>query len=233
MRKRKFIFFRQIILEMSTDIFYTMNYKDVHLIKRHKSLVIIGFILVILAGLISYSPRFLLYSSECRKADAIILLLGPDFKARQKEASVLINEGMADYLIIPAYHKTYGIYDKGKGQYLLPDLHSFEPNNNNVLHTPDFYEDTHLEIIEAKKIMSDYGLKSAIFVSSPYHMRRIKLIAAKIFDLNKGDFYFVPTRYEKVPVNGWELSSTDWRKVRREYGKILWFFIYFTWSHDS
>jgi hypothetical protein len=202
------------------------------LIKHHKGLFIFVLILVLVIGLILYSPRFLLYSSEYKKADAIILLLGPDFKARQKEAYALIKEGMADSLIIPAYHKTYGIYDKGKGQYLLPDLHVFE-SNNNVLHPPGFYEDTHLEIIEAKKIMSGYGLKSAIFVSSPYHMRRIKLIAAQIFDLSSGGFYFVPTRFEKAPVNYWELSSTDWRKVRREYSKILWFYIYYTWSHDS
>jgi uncharacterized SAM-binding protein YcdF (DUF218 family) len=108
-----------------------------------------------------------------------------------------------------------------------------QSTNNNVLHPPDFYEDTHLEIIDAQKVMSDYGLNSAIFISSPYHMRRIKLIATKVFDLNKGGFYFVPTRYEKVPVNYWELSSADWKKVRREYGKILWFYIYFTWSHNS
>jgi hypothetical protein len=190
---------------------------------------------VLLAGLVLYSPRFLLYSSDYKKADAIILFLGPDFKARQKEAYGLINEGMADYLIIPAYHKTYGIYDKGKGQYLLPGLRSTGSDNDNVLHSPSFYEDTHVEIIEARKIMSSYGLKSAIFVSSPYHMRRIKLITMKVFDSNKGDFYFVPTPYEKVPANYWELSSADWKKVIREYGKILWFFTYVTWSdvfHD-
>ncbi len=205
------------------------------MIKRNKGMIICIFILVLLTGLVLYSPRFLLYSSEYKKADAIILFLGPDFKARQREAYGLINEGMADFLIIPAYHKTYGIYDKWKGQYLLPDLRSAGSGNDNVLPPPGFYEDTHVEIIEAKKIMSGYGLKSAIFISSPYHMRRIKLIAMKVFDINKGDFYFVPTRFEKVPVNLWELSSADWKKVRREYGKILWFFIYFTWSelfHD-
>lgn len=198
--------------------------------KRNKGLLLSVFILVLLAGLVLYSPRFLLYSSEYKKADAIILLLGPDFKARQKEAYGLINEGMADYLIIPAYHKTYGIYDKGKGQYLLPDLRSPQSGNHNGSSTPDFYEDTHVEIIEARTIMSGYGLKSAIFVSSPYHMRRIKLIAMKVFGPHKGDFYFVPTRYEKGPINYWELSSADWKKVRREYGKILWFYIYFTWA---
>lgn len=202
------------------------------MIKCNKGPVIFILIFILMAGLVFYSPRFLLYSSEYKKADAIILLLGPDFKARQRQAYLLINEGMADYLIIPAYHKTYGIYDKGKGQYLLPDLHSVESGNNNILPSPGFYEDTHLEIIEAKKIMSVYGMKSAIFVSSPYHMRRIKLIAAKLFDLGNGGFYFVPTSYEKASFNCWELSSAEWKKVAREYGKILWFYIYFTWSQN-
>jgi hypothetical protein len=183
---------------------------------------------VISGGIILYSPRFLLYSSEYKKANVIILLLGPDFKARQKEAYQLINEGMTDYLIIPAYHKAYRVYDKEKKKYLSPNLYSFKPDQKNI--TPSgFYEDTHLEIIEAKKIMSGYGLNSAIFVSSPYHMRRIKLIAMKVFDTDKDNFYFVPTRYEKAPANYWELSLADWKKVRREYGKILWFFIYFPW----
>lgn len=211
------------------NVFYKNHLKDIFLIRRHKSLIILFLILLSLAGIIFYAPQYLLYSAGHKKADAIILLLGPDFKARQKEANELINEGMADYLIIPAYHKTYGIYDKGKGQYLLPGLYLSKSAPGNVLSYPYFYEDTHIEIIEAQKIMSDYGFKSAIFVSSPYHMRRIKLIAMKIFKDND-NFYFVPTRYEKAPVNYWELSSADWKKVRREYGKILWFFIYFEWS---
>ena len=185
---------------------------------------------MILGGFILYSPRFLLYSSQYKKANAIILFLGPDFKARQKEAYRLINDGMADYLIIPAYHKAYRIYDKGPIKYLSSNLYSSESDQKNITSPPSFYEDTHLEIIEAQKVMSSYGLNSAIFVSSPYHMRRIKLIVMKIFDTNKGDFYFVPTSYEKAPANYWELSFADWKKVRKEYEKILWFFIYFPWS---
>ena len=156
-------------------------------------------------------------------------MLGPDFKARKKEASELINEGMANYLIIPAYHKAYISSKNEKGQSLLPVFYS-PKNKENSASYPNFYEDTHIELIEAKKVMVDYGLKSAIFVSSPYHMRRIKLIAMKIFDFKKNDFYFVPTPYEKAPVNFLELSLSDWKKVRREYGKMIWFLIYFKWS---
>jgi hypothetical protein len=199
-------------------------------IKINKILVVGILLLVLLGGFVLFSPRFLLYSSKYKKADAIILLLGPDFKARQKEANKLINDGMADYLIIPAYHKAYRIYDKGTMKYLSPNLYSFKSGQKNVAVPPSFYEDTHWEIIEAQKVMSSYGLNSAILVSSPYHMRRIKLIVMKVFDTNKGDFYFVPTSYEKAPANCWELSFTDWKKVRKEYGKILWFFLYFPWS---
>ena len=200
------------------------------MIKINKILVVGILLLMLLGGFVLFSPRFLLYSSKYKKADAIILLLGPDFKARQKEANKLINDGMADYLIIPAYHKAYRIYDKGTMKYLSPNLYSFKSGQQNVAVPPSFYEDTHWEIIEAQKVMSSYGLNSAILVSSPYHMRRIKLIVMKVFDTNKGDFYFVPTSYEKAPANCWELSFTDWKKVRKEYGKILWFFLYFPLS---
>ncbi|MFA5322768.1 MAG: hypothetical protein WC373_08850 [Smithella sp.] len=198
--------------------------------KRCKLLIILSVVLLILIGIVFNAPRFLLYSTDHKRSDAIILLLGPDFKARQKEANELINNGMADYLIIPAYNKTYGIYNKGKGQYLLPAWHSPESGKNNALSFPKFYEDTHIEIIKAQKTMSLYGLKSAIFVSSPYHMRRIKVVAGKVFKSSNHDFYFVPTRYEKAPVNIGELSSADWKKVRREYSKIIWFLIYYAWS---
>ena len=200
------------------------------MIKINKILVVGILLLVLLGGFVLFSPRFLLYSSKYKKADAIILLLGPDFKARQKEANKLINDGMADYLIIPAYHKAYRIYDKGTMKYLSPNLYSFKSGQKNVAVPPSFYEDTHWEIIEAQKVMSSYGLNSAILVSSPYHIRRIKLIVMKVFDTNKGDFYFVPTSYEKAPANCLELSLADWKKVRNEYGKILWFFLYFPWS---
>ncbi len=197
--------------------------------KRHKRLTIFVFVFFLLSGGVLLSPYFLLYSTDYNKADAIILLLGPDFKARHKEAKKLIRMGMTDYLIISAYNKTYRIYDQGERQVLLPKMNFAENDSNMKTSYPTFYEDTHIEIIKAEKIMSTYGLKSAIFVSSPYHMRRIKFIAGKVFNLNHAGFYFVPTTHEKAPANFWQLSSAEWRKVRREYSKIVWFFIYTAW----
>ena len=39
------------------------------------------------------------------------------------------------------------------------------------------FEDTHVEILRARSILQNMGLKSVNFVSSPYHMRRIKMIS--------------------------------------------------------
>jgi len=174
---------------------------------------------------ILYAPRFLLYTSDVQKADAIVLLLGPDFKARQKEVADLVGKRMADYLIIPAYHQTFRLYDGGAKQYLIDETHKASGNRSVC---PHYYEDTHLELIDAKRVMSRLNIKSAIFVSSPYHMRRIKIIVSKIFDDPKVKFYFIPTSYENAPSNIWECSPADWKKLRREYSKILWFLIYST-----
>ncbi len=191
-----------------------------------KRLFVVILVSLILLGLVLAAPNYLLYSSTYKKADAIVVLLGPDFKARQKEADDLIREGMTDYLIIPAYNKAYRVLNKEAIKYLPENIQEKKTINKNIDVAPRHYEDTHVEIIEARKVMSQYGLQSAIFVSSPYHMRRIKIIVIKEFNQNDGLFYFVPTHYEKAPAEFWELSWADWRKVGREYGKILWFYIY-------
>jgi hypothetical protein len=93
-----------------------------------------------------------------------------------------------------------------------------------LTHYPSYFEDTHIEILEAKKMMDKAGFKSAIFVSSPFHMRRIKIIAEKVFD--KGHVTFVATRYEKAPSTFWLGNSALVRNVTNEYAKINWFLTY-------
>lgn len=185
-------------------------------------------VVVLLTAGIFYAPVFLAYSTSVARADAVILLLGPDFSARQKHAYDLMGKGMADYLIISAYNKTY-VMDQGKLKY-FPN----KTNKNNISGKsnpagPWYYEDTHLEIIAAKKTMQIYGRKSAIFVSSPYHMRRIQLMVDKEFG-PEANHNFSPTPYEAAPLSVWDLKSSDWRRIWREYVKILWFVVYSPWT---
>lgn len=90
----------------------------------------------------------------------------------------------------------------------------------------NYYEDTHIEVLEAKRIMDESGFHSAILVSSPYHMRRIRLIAGKVFGSGRYSFYCVPTSFERSFV------AKDWFDERSrgilasEYVKIGWLMLY-------
>ncbi|MCK4306495.1 MAG: hypothetical protein KAY24_19795, partial [Candidatus Eisenbacteria sp.] len=74
--------------------------------KRIKAILFLS-LAAVLVGLIFYAPNYLAYSDRPKRADAVVLLLGQDFKAREKQSQYLINEGYSDYLIIPAYGRLY------------------------------------------------------------------------------------------------------------------------------
>ncbi len=175
-------------------------------------------VLAMLAVLFILAPDYLIYSDKPQKADAVVLFLGTEYRERKAEAVRLINDGYADYLIIPAYGKIAEAPNFERGSLMgVPSRPS---------HYPVVFEDTHVELLEAKRLMDGKGLTSAIFVSSPYHMRRITVIAKRVFTGSGYRMIFVPTRFEKPTGRLWFLNQNTIRKVTGEYGKIAWFFLY-------
>jgi uncharacterized SAM-binding protein YcdF (DUF218 family) len=75
-------------------------------------------------------------------------------------------------------------------------------------------------------MMDAMGLKSAIMVSSPYHMRRIRMISKKIFGEQSRYFSYVPTRNESNSAALPDLTRANWTSVLQEYLKISWFCLY-------
>lgn len=189
---------------------------------------ILALVAGVIAGALFYAPGFLLYATNYSKADVIVLFLGPDFSARQKHAQNLIKSGMADYLIIPAYHKIYYM-EQGTLTPFSSGTQEEQIRAKNNIAAPRYFEDTHIELMDAKKEMKRYGKASAIFVSSPYHMRRIQIMVNREFS-DPGQHFFSPTPYEKAPRHFFDLKSSDWKKVYREYFKIAWFMIYSLWA---
>ena len=175
-------------------------------------------VLLIFAGLVVYAPRYLLYADPPQKSDAVVLFLGKEFKERRAQALELIRKDYAGYLVIPAYGKTAEAANHGEASRNAAPLRP--------AHYPVVYEDTHVEILEAKKLMDKQGLTSAIFVSSPHHMRRIKLITDRVLPGRTYRIVFVPTRFEKRNEGLWFLNESEIKKVTSEYGKIVWFFLY-------
>ncbi len=179
----------------------------------------------VFAGIGAYAPFFLVRSDEPFKSDVIVLHLGGGTAQRKNEVHKLIEEGYAGNLAIPAYGRLSDVS-------ALPLMTRKKANKTlfrgKVIRKttyPKYYEDTHIEILEAKKLMDEAGLKSAIFVSSPYHMRRISLIADKVFG-NGYELRFVASRFEKLSGVKWFLKKRERNFVFSEYSKILWFSLY-------
>jgi uncharacterized SAM-binding protein YcdF (DUF218 family) len=203
-------------------------------------------VIVLLTG-IALSPRYLVYADLPAKCDIIVLFAGSDRDSRLREAQQLLQEGYSDYLFIPV---TFSLYKAGPGRggitairfsaAVKPGIHLPAPRSEQEMthvyfrknwaayRLPRYYEATHVEMLMAKKAMDASGFRKAIFVSSPYHMRRIKIMAARVFDPSY-DVKLVPSRFEKkfeAPLP----SQKDVQHVMTEFPKMIWFLCYDPWD---
>ncbi|MGC1456591.1 MAG: hypothetical protein WA946_15510 [Nitrospirota bacterium] len=212
---------------------------------RRSAAVLAVFLLI---GVI-LSPRYLVYSDLPRKSDIIIQFVGSDQDARFNEAVLLAQEGYADYLFVPTLFSLYRVNQERTGltsiwfTNIKPGIKVPQPRTGNamsidnfykirsVYRIPRFYEDTHAEILLAKRAMDTCGFRRAIFVSSPYHMRRIKIITGTVFDPSY-DIELVPSRFEKrfeAPLP----SQKDIHHVFTEFPKMAWFLSYGLWNRSN
>jgi uncharacterized SAM-binding protein YcdF (DUF218 family) len=171
--------------------------------------------------LLYYGPRYLTYADKPIKSDTVVLFVGTDSKARQEDANRLMSEGYARYLFIPAYRRITEASSLSstagtKRANPKPIISSLKPK--------PYFENTHVEVLEAKRMMENHGLKSAIFVSSPDHMRRIKIITERIFYEEPVRIVFVPIRVEPAHQ---DLTLSDYKRMGKEYVKIIWFLMYY------
>jgi len=180
-------------------------------------------VLLLLANvlvLLYYGPRYLTYADKPLRSDAVVLFVGLDNKARQEDANRLMSEGYARYLFIPAYGRIT------EASSLSSTAGTKKANPKLIISgrkPKPYFENTHVEVLEAKRMMEQYGLKSAIFVSSPDHMRRIKIITERIFYEEPVIIVFVPIRVDQAHQ---DLTLSDYKRMGKEYVKIIWFLMY-------
>ncbi len=177
-------------------------------------------------GLIFCAPHFLAYGTSRIEAEAVVLLVGPDEDARQKEAISLLMEGFAQFLLIPATGAILGASSDGAAVHVGRIERRPASGEGYAVGGRRIFENTHLELLRAKAMMDALGLKSANLVSSPYHMRRIQLIASRVFEDGSYRLAYVPTRFEQIDKNPLRMAGNDFRWILSEYVKILWFGIY-------
>jgi uncharacterized SAM-binding protein YcdF (DUF218 family) len=201
-----------------------------------KAVISVVSLLVILVGIfLYYAPRFLVYADRPVKSDVVVLFSSIDNQTREKEAEELLREGYARYLLVPASGGFHEIAVGGQLTRLSPDFKVGKKllKIRKHVYYKTYHERTHIEALEAKRMMDDMGLVSAIIVSSPYHMRRLHMICQKVFGEQSRLFSYVPSRYEQNPATVRDMDRADWSFVIQEYIKICWFSLYSPVSMNS
>ncbi len=128
-------------------------------------------------------------------------------------------------LAFPAHHDVFSL-DDGK----LKENKYFHRQKVKTGDYPNYYENTHMEALEAKRMMDAAGHSSAIFITAPYQIRRVRIICANVFQPGNYRLTFVGS----APSNkGKDESKLNWKNTKHlvtEYVKILGFLIYHTWE---
>ena len=186
----------------------------------------VSMFVAVLAGVLM-APAFLVYSQQLEKVDCVIVMVGGEPGVRVRGAEQLVEQGRTEALLIPAYYKVAFAEDSGLGEWGNVHIAAVVDKPVTFLGRKfRVFENTHLEMIMGKKIMDKLGYCSAIIVSSPYHMRRLQLIAGKVF--GDGDYRigFEATPFEKYDTLGCFRSWGGFEIVMSEYLKIGWFLVY-------
>jgi len=187
-------------------------------------------ILLMTALFAFFAPGFLYSENIPRRADAVVLFIGPDTAPRSDEANQLIKDGYARYLIIPSYDEVRVVNGRGE----IERVSGMVPRGDLIrkVHMAaaykgkKYYENTHIEALEAKRMMDDLGLRSVMLVSSAYHIRRIKLIADRVFDARRYAVSCNPARWQpQFTVGDW-FDRAHRKIIVSEYVKIAWFLAY-------
>jgi hypothetical protein len=182
---------------------------------------------LLVVSVVGFAPGYLMYSDKPARSDAVVLFVGPGFEDRQQEACQLIAEYKPAFLIVPAYNLVTPINGASISRIRkITDTEYVSFKARKKKNYKPWYEDTHIEVVETMRLMEANGIHTALFVSSPYHLRRIKLIADHQSKRDSFSIRFVPASIESAAVCLRYMSAEGFRWLVREYAKIAWYFLY-------
>ncbi|MCL6561055.1 MAG: YdcF family protein [Firmicutes bacterium] len=84
-------------------------------------------------------------------------------------------------------------------------------------------ESTYENAVYSRDIVLTRNFKSAIVVTSPYHMRRTRLVFGRVFRNTGVRLLYCSTRDSEFNTDGQCKSETDRQIVRREYLKLIYY----------
>ncbi|MEK4326641.1 YdcF family protein [Paenibacillus sp. FSL R7-0312] len=141
--------------------------------KRRKRILFLYLPVLLIVMLFLYAGRFLPLSEAPKQTDVIIVLSGGG--GRVEQAVELFKEGIAPYMLLSAVSENAG----PSGDMHQTALALGIPEE--AILTEDAAQSTYQNAQFTLPIMKQHGFKSAIVVSSDFHMRRVKFIFDHVY----------------------------------------------------
>lgn len=170
---------------------------------------------------------YLIVKDELEKANIIVVLAGNSFE-RATIAAILFHKGFAPEVmttgeLIPDDFKIFrlNLTEAEDAAKWLMELKVPEGAITAIKKSTSTYEDA----LVAKEYTSKNGIKSAIIVSSPYHMRRVKMTFDRLFKDTKIKLLYYPAMNADFSTKGWWKREKDLIWVNNEYLKMLHYWL--------
>lgn len=158
---------------------------------------------------LSFAGRYLVIDEKPQKSDVIIVLTGGG-KDRLELAEQLYNQTKAQYLII-----SNGTEDNYYQEAILMGV----PRQSIILENQA--DSTTESAVYTIDIMEKHRLKSAIVVSSNYHMRRVKHNFDKIISNKNITLTYCASKDQYYQPNKWWASGDAINMTFNEYSKLI------------
>lgn len=160
--------------------------------------------------------KFLVVRDELTKADALIILAGDH--ERIPEAVKLHRQGWAEFMIMTG--GKYYPHQKPLAILMKMQAITYGTPHSKIL-VEDQSNHTFEHPIYTKMIMEKYNFKSAIVVSSPYHMRRTTMLFERYFKGSDIDLIYHPVENSWYRADDWWLNPVAVKSVAIEYVKLI------------
>ena len=181
--------------------------------RLRKYAILVGFLLLTGIGFWN-AGRFLDYSQQPRQADAIIVLSGGG--GRVQEAARLYEQGYARYMVFS--NATEGGDPPRRGNMRETALALGVPDE--AILTEREADSTLDNAAFTLPIMQSAGLKSAIVVSSDFHMRRVQYLFEREYRDSGITLTYIGSDSGYRP-DGWWKDPYSRRTTVREYAKFI------------
>jgi len=200
---------------------------------RKLSIVIIGIFAVLLVIFITHNlwldsiAKFLIVNEELSPADVVVILGGGGQERVDRGVKLYKSDYGKKIIITGMPIQLTGLPITTWPQLAMNSALSMGVPKNAII-TEERPTSTYEDAEYVKEDMLKGNFKSAIVVSSPYHMRRARMIFKKVFnDQRDITLMFSSADNEKFQIHKWWTQENELTVVMTEYFKlILYFFKY-------